>query len=291
MVKILNPHSGRLRLFTRIAFLLLISSSPVTAQQDDLRISTEDEIKAEFDSVPCKNEKRLGAVKALFEKMGAAAADISIDKHKDVENLLVRIQGTSKETIIVGAHYDQMGGGCGAVDNWTGIVTIAHLFRSLKTYPPKRSVLFVAFGKEEGALLGSRAMAGGIASEQLPQYCEMINIDSLGLGAPQVADNISNKKLSAFTAKLANDMGMPFGQATIAGADSDSSSFLRRSIPALTIHGLTEDWPKILHSKNDQATKVNPLSVYLGYRLALALVLRLDNLPCKEFKDLDVSLN
>nr|ART40711.1 L304 [uncultured bacterium] len=84
---------------------------------------------------------------------------------------------------------------------------------------------------------------------------------------------------------------MPFGQATIAGADSDSSSFLRRSIPALTIHGLTEDWPKILHSKNDQATKVNPLSVYLGYRLALALVLRLDNLPCKEFKDLDVSLN
>lgn len=268
-----------------IAVLLLLSSTLLTAQQGEPRISTEEEIKTEFDSVPCKNEKRLSAAQALFEKMGAAASDISIDKHKDVENLLVRIQGTTKETIIIGAHYDQTGGGCGAVDNWTGIVTIAHLFRSLKTYPPKKSILFVAFGKEEGGLLGSRAMARGIASQQLPQYCEMINIDSLGLGAPQVADNMSNRKLSAFTATLANDMGMPFGQAAIAGADSDSSSFLRRAIPALTIHGLTEDWPAILHSKNDQAAKVNPLSVYLGYRLALALVLRLDNLPCQEFKD------
>lgn len=290
MLRILNPHKHQ-RLKTLLVVLLLISSSPLAAQQDDLRISTEDEIKAEFDSVPCKNEKRLDAVKSLFEKMGAATADISIDKHKDVENLQVRIQGTTKETIIVGAHYDQMGGGCGAVDNWTGIVAIAHLFRSLKSSPAKRSVLFVAFGKEEGGLVGSRAMAEAIAVEQLPQYCEMINIDSLGLGAPQVADNMSNVKLSAFTAKLASDMGMPFGQATIPGADSDSSSFLRRSIPSLTIHGLTEEWPRILHSKNDQAAKVNPLSVYLGYRLALALVFRLENLPCKEFRALDVNLN
>ena len=290
MLRILNPHN-HLRLKTLLVVLLLIPSSLIAAQQGDPRISTEEEIKAEFDSVPCKSEKRLSAVKSLFEKMGAAAADVLIDKHKDVENLRVQIQGTSKETIIVGAHYDQMGGGCGAVDNWTGIVGIAHLFRSLKSYPAKRSVLFVAFGKEEGGLVGSRAMADAIAIEQLPQYCEMINIDSLGLGAPQVADNMSHGKLSAFTAKLANDMGMPFGQATIPGADSDSSSFLRRSIPSLTIHGLTEEWPKILHSKNDQAAKVNPLSVYLGYRLALALVYRLDNLPCKEFKALDVNLN
>ncbi len=291
MAKILSSHFRQPPLLTLLALLLLAPSTLIKAQQSELRISTEEEIKADFVSVPCKNEDRLRATRTLFEKMGAAASDISIDKHKDVDNLMIRIQGTIKETVIVGAHYDQTGGGCGAVDNWTGIIAIAHLFRSLKTYPIKRSVLFVAFGKEEAGLVGSRAMAEAITIEQLPQYCEMINIDSLGLGAPQVADNMSNKKLSAFTAKLATDMGMPFGQAAIAGADSDSSSFLRRSIPSLTIHGLTEDWPKVLHSKNDQAAKVNPLSVYLGYRLALALLFRLDNLPCKEFRVLNVNLN
>ena len=274
-----------------ILLLLLFPFATIGAQQTELKISTEEEIKAEFVSVLCKNEDRLRAAKTLFEKMGAAATEMSIDKHKGVDNLQVRLPGATKETIISGAHYDQTGGGCGAVDNWTGVVAIAHLFRSLKTHPTKRSVLFVAFGREEEGLVGSRAMADAIALEQLPLYCEMINIDSLGLGAPQVADNMSSSRLSAFTAKLADDMGMPFGQATIAGADSDSTSFLRRSIPALTIHGLTEDWPKILHSKNDQAAKVNPLSVYLGYRLALALVFRLDDLPCKEFKALNVNLN
>ncbi len=286
----MNLHFRCLTLITVLAALLLSPSALTRAQQSEPRISTEEEIKADFASVPCKNDDRLRATRALFEKMGAAAADISVDKHKNVDNLMVRIQGSTRETIIVGAHYDQTGGGCGAVDNWTGIIAIAHLFRSLKTSPTKRSVMFVAFGKEEAGLVGSRAMADAITIEQLPQYCEMINIDSLGLGAPQVADNMSDKKLSAFTAKLASDMGMPFGQAAITGADSDSSPFLRKSIPSLTIHGLTEEWPKILHSKNDQATKVNSLSVYLGYRLALALLFRLDDLPCKEFKALDVNL-
>ena len=289
MAKILPPHQNP-QLKHLVTLLILFLFAPIRAQQNELRISTEDEIKAGFDSVPCKNDDRLRGAKALFEKMGAAASDVSVEKHKDVENLVVRKPGTTKETIIIGAHYDKAGSGCGAVDNWTGIVAIAHLYRSLKTAPLKKSVLFVAFGREEEGLIGSRAMADAISLDQLAQHCEMINIDSLGLGAPQVAENMSHKKFSAFTAKLADDMGMPFGQAAIAGADSDSSSFLRKTIPALTIHGLTDEWPSVLHGKNDQVTKINPLSVYLGYRLALALVFRLDSLPCNQFKALDIEL-
>ena len=45
-----------------------------------------------------------------------------------------------------------------------------------------------------------------------------------------------------------------------------------KKIPAVTIHGMSSDWPNILHSSNDQAAKVNSASVYLGYRLALSLV-------------------
>jgi len=226
----------------------------------------------------------LNVAKALFEKMGAPVSDISIDKYKNVENLVIHKQGASQEIIVIGAHYDKVADGCGAVDNWTGIVTLAHLYKSLKDVPLKKTILFVAFGKEEKGLVGSHAMVDAIGKDQVTQYCEMINIDSFGLAAPQVADNMSSKKLGAFTADLAKEMKIPFNHASIEGADADSSSFLGKKIPAITLHGLNNDWTSILHSRNDQATKVNPVSVYLGYRLTLALVVHLDSLSCGEYR-------
>lgn len=267
-----------------VAILFLFASTSLSGQQNEIAISTPEQIKAEFDSVTCKNEERLNAVKALFEKMGALPSDITIDKHKNVENLVIRKPGSSQETIIIGAHYDKVADGCGALDNWTGIVAIAHIYRSLKDVPLKKTLLFAAFGKEEIGLVGSRAMADAIPKDQLAQYCQMINIDSLGLAAPQVADNMSSKKLREFTAELAKEMKVPFDHATIEGADSDSSSFIRKKIPAVTIHGMSNEFTTLLHSKNDQSSKVNSTSVYLGYRLALAMVARLDNLSCSEYK-------
>jgi Iap family predicted aminopeptidase len=265
-------------LFSLPSFLMPVSSSA------QLKISTDEEIKAEFDSVPCKNENRLNAVRALFEKMGVPSSDVSIDKHKNVENLVIRKQGIGDEKIVVGAHYDKVEEGCGSIDNWTGIVTLAHLYKTIKEVSFKKTVLFVAFGKEEKGLIGSRAMVDSISKEQINQYCAMINIDSLGLGAPQVAHNMSSQKLEEMASTWAKEMKMPFGNASIEYADSDSSSFLAKKIPAITIHGLTKDWASILHSRNDQSAKINSLSVYLGYRLALAVLVSVNNGDCGAYK-------
>jgi hypothetical protein len=75
-------------------------------------------------------------------------------------------------------------------------------------------------------------------------------------------------------------MKLKFSRATIQGADSDSTSFLAKKIPAVTILGLNNNWPSILHSHNDQAFRINAQNVYLGYRLVLAMIVRLDQLPC-----------
>lgn len=139
------------------------------AQQTRIKISTPEQFKAEFDSVPCKNDDRLEAVKTLFGKMGAAPSDISMEKYKNVENLVIRKLGTSQEKIVIGAHYDKVPDGCGALDNWTGIVTLAHLYRSLKDLPLKKTLLFVAFGKEEKGLIGSHAMVEAITKDQIAQ--------------------------------------------------------------------------------------------------------------------------
>jgi Zn-dependent M28 family amino/carboxypeptidase len=267
-----------------LPLLLSLVSVSLWAQQPTVILSTTEQIKEEFASVPCEDKDRLSAVKALFERLGASSSDISIEKYKDVENLVIRKQGSTPETIIIGAHYDKVSYGCGAVDNWTGIVAMAHVYRTVKDIPLKKTVLFVAFGKEERGLIGSRAMAGAINKEQLEQYCAMINIDSFGLAAPQVLENASSKKLSSLAADLAKEMKIPFGSARVEAADSDSSPFLRRKIPAITLHGLSNEFSTIIHTSNDKSAKVNEASVYLGYRLVSVMLVRLDETSCNANK-------
>ena len=278
------PHRPSLRAPALSALLFLQASSPVFADNAPSKVSGLDDIKQEFAEVPCEDKERLAAVKVLFEKAGAPAADIRLEAFDNVENLVVVKPGTSAEKIVVGAHYDKTADGCGAIDNWTGQVAMTHLYRTLRDVPLTKTLVFVAFGREEKGLVGSRAMTKGIDAEQAAGYCAMINIDSLGLGPPQVADNMSSKKLATFAGELAKEMEIPFAHASIGRANSDSSSFVAKKIPAVTIHGLNDDWSTILHSKHDQVAKVNTASVYLGYRLALAMIVKLDASACDAYR-------
>lgn len=274
-----------MRLRSRLAVLIFfVAAIPAGAQESGFNVSTPEQIKEDFSAVPCDDKKRLESVKSLFERAGVPSSEVTIEKYKDVENFVWIKKGESSEKIVIGAHYDKVADGCGALDNWTGVVTLSHLYRTLKDIPLKKTLVIVAFGKEEKGLIGSRAMANAIDKDQAAEYCAMINVDTLGLSPPQVADNMSSKKLAQFTEDLAKEMKMPFARASIPGADSDSSSFVAKKIPAVTIHGMNNDWPKLLHSSNDQSAKVNPGSVYLGYRLVLAMVVRLDQSPCAAYK-------
>ena len=275
------PHRPRLCASLLLAFATAIPAATANAPS---KLSSPEDIEKEFATVPCEDKDRLAAVKALFEKAGAPADAIRIDTYDDVENLVVVKPGESAEKIVIGAHYDKTADGCGAIDNWTGQVAISHLYRTVRDVRFRKTLVFVAFGREEKGLVGSRAMTRAIPEDKLAEYCAMINIDSLGLGPPQVADNMSSKKLARFTGELAKEMEIPFGHASIGRANSDSSSFVAKKIPAVTIHGLNKDWSTILHSKHDQVAKVNSASVYLGYRLALAMIVKLDASSCDAYR-------
>src|SRR5260370_6874605 len=100
--------------------------------------------------------------------------------------------------------------------------------------------------------MGSWAMVPAIKKSKLPQYCAMINIDSLGLAVPQAADNMSSKKLELLVGDTAKIMKISFNHATIQGADADSSAFIEKKIPAVTIHALNNTWRTTLHIRNYQ---------------------------------------
>lgn len=256
-----------------------------TATPPPLRISTVEEITADLALLGCDDdESRYATVGRLFAKAGARPEDVSDFTHRQVRNLVVTKAGASPETIVIGAHYDKTPLGCGAVDNWTGLVAMAHLYASLRDVSSQKSLVFVAFDDEELGLLGSHAMARRIPKAERPRYCAMINIDSLGLSTPQVLDNASSKQLRNAAAELAETMGVPFDHARLELADSDSTSFLRRGIPAVTIHGLSFEGLAALHTDADQPSLINPTSVYMGYRLALALLAKVDGEPCDAFR-------
>jgi hypothetical protein len=280
------PNVSRLRTPVLLGLILpLAASVPVLAQKPAVGVSGLEDIQKEFERVPCDDKDRLAAVRVLFEKAGAPAADIKLDEFGHVENLVVVKPGASAERIVIGAHYDKTANGCGAIDNWTGQVALTHLYRTLRDVQFKKTLVFVSFGREEKGLVGSRAMTKAFSPEQVAQHCAMINIDSLGLGPPQVADNMSSKKLAQFAGELAKEMEIPFARATISRGNSDSSAFVAVKIPAVTIHGLNNNWSRILHSSRDRPEKVNAASVYLGYRLALSMLAHLDKAACDAYRE------
>jgi Iap family predicted aminopeptidase len=275
-------------LFALATILLAATVAPSAYAESSaapqVRISSVADISADLALLGCGAEPRYDSVSRLFTKAGAQAGDVTDFSHRQVRNLVVRKAGTTPETIVVGAHYDKTELGCGAIDNWTGIVALAHLYSTLREVAVAKSLLFVAFDDEEMGLLGSHAMARSIPKEERAQYCAMINLDSFGLATPQVLDNVSSKRLRNLAGELALAMDVPFNHARVEVASADSASFLRRGIPAITLHGLSADWYSILHTDQDQPSMVNATSVYLGYRLALAILARVDSMPCDAFR-------
>ncbi len=270
-------------------FFLLLSlpvfSQHQSAVSTSLPLALESDFREPLNAVPCKNEERLPAVKALFEKMGADEANISIEKMKDVENIIIRKPSASNETIFIGAHYDFTGpGSCGAIDNWTGIVTIAQIYRTVKGMTFNKNLVFIGFGNEEKGLVGSKAMVKQFKKEEVKQYCAMINVDSLGLTNPQVMSNISNNKLEKLAKEEAQRLQIPFQFVNLSNASSDSASFSDKNIPALTIASLPSEWSQVFHTKNDQSNRIKIENVYMGYRLALSLLLHLDQKECGAYR-------
>jgi hypothetical protein len=271
--------------------IVLAAVSLLAAAQDGSggpRLSSREELRAGFEAIPCKNKDRLAGVRALFEKLGAAPQDLNVQKIRSTENLVLRkaSTGDSAQKIIVGAHFDKTANGCGAIDNWTGVVALAHLYRAFREVAVQKEIIFVAFGREEEGLLGANELANSIKKEERENVCVMINIDSLGMGIPQTLDNVSTPSMIDYTVSLANEKNIPFSHMGIVGAGADSSPFRDKKIPAVTIHGLTARWKEVLHTSGDQTVKVNFDYVFDGYRVAAALLERAAAVDCQLFRSL-----
>jgi Zn-dependent M28 family amino/carboxypeptidase len=97
-------------------------------------------------------------------------------------NIIVDIPGKdASKVFLLGAHYDRVSVGQGAVDNAASCAVLLELLKEFKGSPLHNfSIQAVFFDLEEGGLVGSQAYLAGIRNKQMP--ADAVNLDIFGYG-------------------------------------------------------------------------------------------------------------
>ncbi len=224
-------------------------------------------------------------------------ADLQPERRKTA-NVLAILPGSDPqlghELVVVGAHYDHLGFGGpgsnslapevravhnGADDNASGVAALLEIARQLAAKPPKRSVLFVAFGAEEMGLLGSSYL---IQNFPLPKdwVVAMVNLDMVGRPKKGPSLTLGGYGTAQEWAELIPRLNRKhrLKLTTSAGGygASDHSSFYSAGIPVLFFFtGAHEDY----HKPSDDAEKLNYPGFAKVVQFATDTVRAVANLP------------
>ncbi|MBA4039047.1 MAG: hypothetical protein C0468_01730 [Planctomyces sp.] len=107
----------------------------------------------------------------------------------DAANIVFEITGSARprQVVLVGAHFDAVGGSPGADDNASGVAALLELARTLRDSAPGRTIRFVLFDLEESGLIGSRhhATLWAESQQRLPEDAReritlMLSLEMLG---------------------------------------------------------------------------------------------------------------
>ena len=201
---------------------------------------------------------------------GARSAGITGKRGRNVIGILPgHDPQLRREAVIVGAHYDHLGGGVygsldsdtagsihnGADDNASGAAALIHIARALAADPPARTVVFIAFAGEEQGLLGSADYVKD-PLYALDRTVAMINLDMIGRLRDRkliVYGTATAKEFPALLDSLNWYQGFDLRKQGDGYGPSDQSYFYAAGRPVLHIftdlhedyHRPTDDWQKV----------------------------------------------
>lgn len=221
---------------------------------------------------------------------------------KEGVNLVVEKPGTDPTagSLVIGAHYDTVGGTQGADDNGSGVATVMEVARQLYKVPLKTTLRFVFFDQEEQGLLGSRAYArsdarmqgvkGAIVVEMVGFRCRKPGCQrhpqNMPIPAPTTGDFIAiigdtAAQLTAFRqaerpelpvfALLVPDKGRPMPDTR----RSDHAPFWDRGVPAVMITDTAELRNPHYHLPGDTPDSLDPAFLQASAQLVIDAVVRL----------------
>ncbi len=186
-----------------------------------------------------------------------------------VNNVAALLPGSTRQHLVLGAHYDHLGTGGGASleefdqgeihngadDNASGVAALLQLAEDLSSIPRRLSILFVAFAGEELGLLGS---AHYVREPLLPlrdTFC-MLNFDMIGRsqGSLLIGGVGTSPDFGLLLEELAPQTPLNLHLAKTTGGSSDHLSFSRQQVPVLFFFsGLHSDY----HRPSDDFHRVD----------------------------------
>lgn len=230
---------------------------------------------------PLTNAERERAIIDIFRQGGAAESDIRLqDIGRGQHNVIVTKPGRTSRVIVVGGHFDKVQRGRGTIDNWTGATMVANLYQALRGVETEATIVFIAFGREEEGLIGSREYVRSLPSAERGRIDAMINLDTLAVDGTFSWKNNSDQALLDAIRQTATEGAFELQELRLSGGDSDSSSFRRAGMLAMTVLGASNEviWD-IIHSENDTMKWFSLPHYKNAYLLTLALLRRLDRQP------------
>jgi aminopeptidase YwaD len=187
-------------------------------------------------------------------------------------NVIARIEGKSRDTIIIGGHHDSMEGSPGAIDNASGVEGIFRLAEKLLRAKRNYSFNLITWGGHEWGLFGSQYFVKD-AKERgyLDQVRACLTLDVLGCGDYLwiwAGPSPFREKIESVLKKsgLMRKREIRF-EDTLIG--SDDWSFSGEKIP----HAMFMDWPvNTLHLPTDVYEEIDREKVDFGVDVAFSLV-------------------
>lgn len=187
-------------------------------------------------------------------------------------------RAAGQKELMLGAHYDRVAAGTGAIDNASGSATVLELLAVLKARPLKNYAVTAGFfDLEEIGLVGSRAHVAARDKSNLPAL--FINFDVFGYGDTLWAG--TRDAAAGAGAAVAKSTGASKFPARV-GPDyppSDHVSFVRAGVESLSFslidgkeipgilavfYGGSEPLPrvmKIIHTPDDTIDKIDAAAV------------------------------
>jgi len=244
-----------------LCLALLLAASTVLSGQNLVVDYVEDVVLQErLSANPRKNEARMEALSSFFDAAGCTGANLNrqpIKNKKKPPNVICVLPGSGEGTVVVGAHFDYVNAGSGAVDNWSGASLLPSLYQALAKRPRTLTFIFAGFSEEEIGLDGSRHFVQQWRRENRPAPIAMVNLDCLGLSPTKISVTTSDQRLMNQAARIAQAMKLPLQGVNVDQVGiSDAVSFGREKIPTLDVTSITQESLSYLHSPEDTSDKI-----------------------------------
>lgn len=222
------------------------------------------------------HNQRAEAIRRLFADAGCETTTQRVRKNAD--NVICTLPGQTDATIVVGGHYDYVEHDSkGIIDDWTGTSLLPSLYQALKPTPRKHTYVFVAFAAEEEGLFGSKRFVKELDKEQREKTRAFVNLECLGLGPVNVWATRSTPELVRYFAQVTSSLKTQLGAVNVENiGDDDTHPFKDAKMPVISLHSITQNTLRIIHSPKDNLDAVSNEDLYTSYKMVALYLALLD---------------